>query len=68
MLSDEIIADLQEKLSLARLMSEESVKVDVKTLNLLLEEVLTAKGATNWADLETALANMKNSNPVTNEK
>lgn len=66
MLTNEIIADLQERISLARLMSEENIKVDVKTLSLLLDFVTANKNvlSTETVDLNTALENIKNANKI----
>jgi hypothetical protein len=58
MLTDELISNLQERLSLARLASEESIRIDVKTLTLLLAE-LSSKNVGD-ATLETVLTNLKN--------
>jgi hypothetical protein len=59
MLTDEKIADLQEKISLARLASETSIKVEVKVLVEILE-ALSEKNETSLS-LEEALEHMKNS-------
>ena len=36
MLTDEMIADLQEKISLARLADEDKISIDLKTLQILV--------------------------------
>lgn len=58
MLTDELIADLQEKISLARLASETSIKVDVKTLVEIIAAL--SEKSDMIVTLDQALENMKN--------
>jgi hypothetical protein len=57
MLTDEVIADLQEKISLARLDSQTSVKVDVKILTEILDVLSSRTEAT--VTLQEALSHMR---------
>lgn len=58
MLTNELITDLQEKISLARLASETSIKVDVKTLVEIIDAL--SEKSDMIVTLDQALENMKN--------